>query len=343
MNSALFLSTWFPRAASTHAEQVDGPFFSVMMAALVVLIVFVGLALVFVTQFKRKDQFTLGTVTMRTSLILRSLWVVAALALGLLSLGAGFWGFVDQTEAPFAASTVIVTARQGDWDFAYSTGHVADSLHVAVDRPVKLILGSGDVMHSLSIPAFRLNQGIVPGHVTSAWFAATDTGTFDLQSNIYSGEGFAAMRRAVIVHDAAGFDAWTAASTDIFIGRTLEEVGEFLYNTQGCAVCHTTTGAKLVGPSFKNVYGYQFETEAGPTITADDAYIKESILTPNASVIKGFQPVMTPYAGILDDKKIEAITAWLKTLSDKGGTAEAADQAAADAPAEGTETQQEGN
>jgi cytochrome c oxidase subunit II len=334
MNSPLFLAAWFPQAASTHAEQVDGPFFGMMMAALVALIVFVGLALVFVTQFKRKDQFELGTVTLRTSIILRSLWVIAALAMGLLALGAGFWGFVDQTEAPFASSTVIVTARQGDWDFAYSTGHVADSLHVAVNRPVKLILGSGDVMHSLSIPAFRLNQGIVPGNVTEAWFAATDTGTFDLQSNIYSGEGFTELRAAVVVHDAAGFDAWTAASTDIFIGRTMEEVGEFLYNTQGCAVCHTTTGVTLVGPSFKDVYGNQFETAEGTTITADDAYIKESILTPNVSVIKGFQPVMTPYAGILDDKKIEAITAWLKTLSDKG--TEAAGSAE-------TETQQEGN
>ena len=331
MSSLTFLATWFPQAASTHAENVDGPFFGVMMAALVALIVFVGLALVFVTQFKRKGQFELGSVTLQTSLLLRTLWVVAALGLGLLALGAGFWGFVDQTEAPFAASTVIVTAHQGDWDFAYSNGHVADSLHVAVDRPVKLLLGSGDVLHSLSIPAFRLNQGIVPGRVTEAWFQATEPGTYDLQSNIYSGEGFADLQTAVVVHDKAGYDAWTAAATDIFIGRTMAEVGEFLYTTQGCAVCHTTTGAKLVGPSFKNVYGYEFETAEGTVITVDDAYIKESILTPNASVIAGFQPVMTPYAGILDDKKIEAITAWLMTLSDKGGSPE------------GSETQQEGN
>ena len=341
MNSLAFLSTWFPQAASTGAEHVDGPFFSVMMAALVVLIVFVGLALVFVTQFKHKNQFELGTVTLRTSLILRALWVAAALGLGLLALGAGFWGFVDQTEAPFAASTVVETARQGDWDFAYSNGHVADSLHVAVDRPVRLLLGSGDVLHSLSIPAFRLNQGIVPGRVTEAWFQATEPGVYDLQSNIYSGEGFADLRTAVVVHDAAGYDAWTAAATDIFIGRTMEEVGELLYNTQGCAVCHTTTGAKLVGPSFKNVYGYEFETVDGTVILADDAYIKESILKPNASVIAGFQPVMTPYAGILDDKKIEAVTAWLKTLSDKGGTGDA--EADAEADAEETEPTQEGN
>ena len=256
MISAPFLATWFPQAASTGAEHVDGPFLGVMMAALVALIVFVGLALVFVTQFKRKDQFQMGSVTLRTSLILRSLWVVAALGMGLMALGAGFWEFVGRTEAPFAASTVIVTARQGDWDFAYSTGHVADTLHVAVDRPVKLILGSGDVMHSLSIPAFRLNQGIVPGHVTETWFEATEPGLYDLQSNIYSGEGYADLKTAVVVHTPAEFNAWTAAATDIFIGRTMEEVGEFLYTTQGCAVCHTTTGAQLVGPSFKNVYGH---------------------------------------------------------------------------------------
>ncbi len=343
MTNLGMLATWFPEAASTHAAQLDGPFMQVMMAALVVLVVFVGLAIAFVMQFKREGQFPLGSVTLRTSLILRVLWVVAAIGMGLLAAGAGFGVFVDRTEAPFASGTIIVTAAQGDWDFAYPNGHVADTLHVATGTPVRLLMGSKDVMHSLSIPAFRLDEGVAPGRLAETWVEPTVPGTYDLKSNIYSGEGFAELRRAVVVHEPADYDAWLAAVSDIFAGRTLEEVGELLYNTQGCAVCHTTNGAALVGPSFLNLYGHEFETESGETIVANDAYIKESILTPNVSVIKGFQPVMTPFAGILDDKKIEAITAFLKTLSDRGGAPEGAvDETAVDTPVT-TETQQEGN
>ena len=90
--------------------------------------------------------------------------------------------------------------------------------------------------------------------------------------------------------------------------------------------CHTTDGSKLVGPSFKDVYGHEFDTVDGTRIVADDTYIRQSILDPNASVIAGFQPVMTPYAGIVSDREIEAITAWLKTLSSKGGPVPATEQ-----------------
>lgn len=337
MNSVLFPAAWMPEAASTHAEPIDTPLGLMLLAALGVLVVFVGLAIVFAAQYRREGTYEFGAISLRSSLLLRGLWAAGALCLGLLAAGAGFHVFIDRAEAPFAAETIVVTAHQGDWDFAYGNGHVADTLHVAAGRPVRLLLGSADVMHTLAIPAFRLNRGIVPGRLTETWFEATRPGTYDLQSNLYSGEGFTGLRRAVVVHDAAGYDAWLAAVSDIFVGRTPQEVGELLYNTQGCVTCHTTTGAKLVGPSFKNVYGYEFETADGKTITADDAYIRESILTPNVSVIAGYQPVMTPYAGILGDREIEAITAWLKTQSDRGGTAEA------DAGTPETETSGEGN
>ena len=84
-----------------------------------------------------------------------------------------------------------------------------------------------------------------------------------------------------------------------------------------CMACHTTTGHKLVGPTFKDMYGFEFDTVEGTRITVDDAYIRESILTPNVSVIAGYQPVMTPFAGLVTDQEIEAITAWLKTLFSK--------------------------
>jgi cytochrome c oxidase subunit 2 len=130
------------------------------------------------------------------------------------------------------------------------------------------------------------------------------------------------MTTEMIALETPEFEKWLADVSDIFVGRTLPEVGELLYNRLGCKACHTIDGSKLVGPSFKNMYGYEFDTVEGVRITVDDAYVKESILTPNVSVIAGYQPVMTPYAGLVDDREIEAITAWLKTLSDRGGVSE---------------------
>ena len=327
------LSSWFPRAASTHAESVDTAFFGLYVAAVFVVVLVVGLAVTYIRLFMRKDEAAKGAPAGRTSPLWQGIWVLGAVGLALFAMATGFGGFLDQTVPPVGAYTVDVTAKQGDWDFTYPNGHIADTLHVAKGRPVKLTLHSADVAHALSVPALRLSAGILPDRQTEAWFETTVADTFALQSAVFSGDGYDAMRSALISHEPADFEQWLATVSDIFAGRTMAEVGELLYSRQGCKACHSTDGSRLVGPSFKELYGHSFDTREGVRITANDAYIRESILTPNASVIAGFEPVMTPYAGKISDKEIEAITAWLKTLSSLGG----------DAAADAAVTEQEGN
>ena len=334
-------STWFPEAASTHAQGIDGLYFGIYVAAVFALILFAGLALIYFYMFRRQDEGQKGEAGRRLNPLYLGLWLLGAVGLALFAFIGGIPGFVDQAVAPYDSYRIHVTARQGDWDFAYPNGHLTDTLTVAVGQPVHLTLNSEDVGHSLTIPALRVNQAIVPGRNTDAWFEATKAGTFTLQSNIYSGAGYDSMTTSFIALEAAEFEKWMADVSDIFIGRTLPEVGELLYNRLGCKACHTLDGSNLVGPTFKNMYGYEFDTVEGVRVTVDDAYIKESILTPNVSVIAGFQPVMTPYAGLVDDREIEAITAWLKTLSDKGG--EVAEAEATEAAEPGEEAGQEEN
>ena len=327
------LSSWFPEAASTHAENVDTAFFGLYVAAIFVVVLVVGLAVTYIRLFLRKDEAAKGAPAGRPSWWLQGVWVLGAIGLALFAMATGFGGFLDQTVPPVGAYTVDVTARQGDWDFTYPNGYVADTLHVAKGRPVKLTLHSADVAHALSVPALRLSAGILPDRQTEAWFETTVADTFPLQSAVFSGAGYDAMQSALVSHEPADFEQWLMTVSDIFAGRTLAEVGELLYTRQGCKACHSTDGSRLVGPSFQELYGHSFDTAEGVQITADDAYIRESILTPNASVIAGYEPVMTPYAGKITDKEIEAITAWLKTLSSLGG----------DAADEATATEQEGN
>lgn len=333
------MSAWFPPEASSHASGVDSTFFGIYVAAVFAVILVFGLAFIFVQMFKRKSEDDKGVPGGRPNILLQGVWVLGAMGLALFAFTSGFGGFLDQAVAPYGAYQIDVTARQWDFDFTYPNGHVADTLHVAVGQPVKLILNSEDVTHSLAIPALRINQGILPDRASEAWFTADVADTFGLRSNIYSGAGFEDMQTVMITHSAAEFEAWMQTVSDIFAGRTYEEVGELLYSRLGCKACHTLDGTKLVGPSFKDVYGNTFDTREGVAVLVDDAYIKESILTPNVSVIAGYEPVMTPYDGKVTDQEIEAITAWLKTLS---SFAPADEEAAPEGAAEDA-NQQEGN
>ena len=169
--------------------------------------------------------------------------------------------------------------------------------------------------------------------------------TFGVRSSIFSGDGYADMQTVLITHSPADFEAWMQMVSDIFAGRTYEEVGELLYNRLGCKACHTLDGTKLVGPSFKDVYGNSFETREGPTVTVDAEYVKESILYPNVSVIAGYEPVMTPYEGKVTDKELDAIVAWLRTLSSFTPAEELTEASAEVTGEESAEdsTEQEGN
>jgi len=320
------LSTWFPEAASSHAARVDGSFHGVYFAAVCFLVLFVGLALVQLRMYRRQDRDQQGAVTERPNPIFLAAWVLGVVGLALYAFAAGVPGFIDLTVQPYGAYEIDVTARQWAWEFAYPNGHVAEELHVPADRPVRLNLVTADVAHSLAVPALRINAAIVPDRETRTWFEATTTGNYELQSNAFSGDGFNDMKTALVVHDSADFTAWLNEVSDIFKGRTMAEVGELLYTRHGCTACHSRDGTPLVGPSFKDLYGHEFDTVAGTRIVAEDAYIRESITEPNASVILGFQPVMASYNGVVSDKEIEAITAWLKTISSKGETIPAAEQ-----------------
>jgi cytochrome c551/c552 len=89
------------------------------------------------------------------------------------------------------------------------------------------------------------------------------------------------------------------------------ERGAGLYKSKGCNACHSIDGTKVVGPSFKGLWGKTEETDKGP-VTVDEAYVRESILTPTAKITAGFPPAMPPQA--LSDDDIKSIVLYLQTL-----------------------------
>ncbi len=323
--------TWLPVAAGAGAGEVDKPFLGLYTVGALAVVLVTGLALTWIMLFRRRDEAARGAPAGRPNPALLGAWTLAAAAFAVWGFVAGFGGFMDEEVAPHGSYDVTVTAKQWAWSFTYPNGWTADTLHVPIDKPVRLTMNSEDVIHGLSVPALRLSRAILPGRPATAWFTATRPDTYTLRSDIYSGDGYSDMRTALVAQTPADFDAWLTRVSDIFAGRTTVEVGELLYNRKGCVACHTTDGSKRVGPSFKGVFGHAVETRDGRRLVADAAYVKQSILEPNAVVVAGYEPVMPPFAGQLSDREIGAITDWLKTLSDAGGAAEAAapDSAAA--------------
>ncbi len=309
------VSAWFPAEASPQAYWLDKAFSNILVVAIFAVVLVFGLAVTFVIQFRRREANLEAAATGAANPGLLALWVLAAVGLAYFAFTSYFCGFLDRNVPPYGAEVIDVTAKQWDWTFTYDDGHMADTLHVAMNKPVVLNLSSADVAHSLSIPALRINQGILPGRTTRAWFKADMPDTFVIRSSTYSGEWYADMHTALIVHRPEDFEAWQQSVSDIFAGRSLPEVGELLYNRKGCAACHSIDGSKRVGPSFLDMFGNTFPTHEGVDVVVDVAYVRESILTPNVSVIVGYEPVMTPYEGTITDREIEAITEWFKTLS----------------------------
>jgi len=83
-------------------------------------------------------------------------------------------------------------------------------VHLPVDRPVKLLLRSIDVLHSFYVPEFRAKMDLVPGLVSSVWFTPTRTGQFELLCAELCGVGHALMRGQVVVDEAEAYQAWLA-------------------------------------------------------------------------------------------------------------------------------------
>ncbi len=98
-------------------------------------------------------------------------------------------------------------------------------------------------------------------------------------------------------------------------GEVSVERGKQIASEQVCGTCHSTDGSRLVGPTWKNLYGHEVTLEDGSTVTADEEYLRESIVEPSAKVVQGFPPSMVPYDQ-LSESEINSLIAYIKSLSE---------------------------
>ena len=219
-------------------------------------------------------------------------------------------------DIPSTGRMISVTGEQFQWRFGHpgddgqlgtdDDRYTINELHIPVNENILFTLEAKDVMHSFFIPNVRFKQDAVPGRLLRRWFQATKVGDFQIACAEICGTGHSIMAARLIVHTKEDYDVWLATKPDIPAGRQL-----MLDN--GCLACHSTDGSKVVGPSFKNLFGRTEKISGGADIVVDEAYIIKSIKDPNADIVEGFQSGLMPKV-VVTDEEIDTIIEYIKTL-----------------------------
>ncbi len=310
-------SFWLPPQASAQAGDVDSVFYYIFYISLFFFLLIVGLMVLFIVRYRRRADREPGP-SRSHNLRLELTWTIIPVLIVISIFYLGFRGFLDLATPPRDAYEIQVTGQKWQWLFTYPNGHVDEELHVPVDVPVRLVMTSEDVIHSLYIPAFRIKKDVVPGRYTRVWFDADRPGQYELLCAEYCGTGHSDMHTWVVVHEPGGFERWLAEAGSGEARLSPVALGERLYRTRGCKSCHTVDGSGGIGPTFKDAYGHAAVMEDGTRLTVDENYLRESILDPQARIVAGFEPVMPTFQGRLSDQEITAIISYIKSLSEAG-------------------------
>jgi cytochrome c oxidase subunit 2 len=307
---------FLPPGGSTISGEVDPLFYFIVYASMVIFaIVLFGIIYLGLKYRHRKasGEETTSGVSHNTRLELT--WSIIPTILVLITFFWGFNVYMKMSVVPKDAMEVKVTAQQWFWTFDYPEGiNSVNELVVPVGKPVKLLMSSKDVIHSFYVPGFRIKMDVLPNRYTVTWFEAKSAGSYDLFCAEFCGDKHSEMLGRVRVVSPKEYDAWLAGGTSGGEGMTPAEYGQTLFKTKACFTCHNIDGTTSVGPHVNGIFGSQTIMTDGRQVTVDENYIRESILEPQAGIVAGFQPVMPTFQGILNDKQVDALVAYIKSL-----------------------------
>jgi cytochrome c oxidase subunit 2 len=329
MNELLRRLLFLPEQASEHARQVDALHFFVIIVTMVAAAGVFATAIYFFIRFRRRTDQDV-TPSVHPTAMHEALFVGVPLALFLLWFAIGFPQFIRLTLPPQDAMDVYVQGKKWMWKFAYPGGPSSiDSLRVPANRPVRLLITSRDVIHSLYVPALRIKMDALPGRYTQIWFNADRVGTYEIFCTEFCGTGHSAMLGELVVMPEAEYDAWIAdqrrfdlasaqdsspSGARIVPGANIVDEGRRVAAEQGCLKCHSVDGTRHIGPTWVDLYDRQQKMKSGKTVRADEGYLTKSMMDPAAELVDGYQNVMPTYQGKMSPPEVAAIVEYIKTL-----------------------------
>jgi len=320
-----------PVQASEIASRWDAFYIFLVVLSLIFFVIVFGAMIIFAVKYNKdrraKAEYIEGNH------LLEFFWTAIPTVIVMVIFVWGYVVYRDMVQAPSDAYEIRVIAKQWLWQFQYETGRSEiNKIYVPLNKPVKLVMTSEDVIHSFFVPNFRIKKDVVPGMYSQVWFKATVLGEHHLFCAEYCGTSHSGMIGTVIVLNdqdwknflkgreipAAGSTGamGTAAAGEVAAPTmTMAERGRELSKTKGCVACHNDTGAAGgVAPTYKGLYGSTVEMTDGSKVVADDNYIRESIENPQAKIVKGYNPVMPMFKGLLKEDEINALIAYIKSV-----------------------------
>jgi cytochrome c oxidase subunit 2 len=301
----------YPEQASNFAPQVDSLMtFLILSSAFFTILITAAIIFCFL-KYHRKGKNEIGA-PIHGDMRLELTWIIVPFILAMGMFGWGAAVYVDYRHAPQDTLDIYMVGKQWMWKGQQPNGRrEINELHVPVGRDIKLILASEDVIHDFFVPAFRVKMDVVPGHYNTMWFRPTRTGRYHFFCSQYCGTNHAVMGGWVTVMEPSEYAAWLSGSTGEDVNPVV--AGEKLFAEKACNTCHLSNGTGRA-PSLNGVYGGSVHLADGSNVTADDAYIRESILVPSAKIVAGYQPLMPAFQGQLTEEQIMSLTAYIKSL-----------------------------
>src|SRR6202789_3727392 len=299
----------WPEQASTMARHVDALYiFLLLVTGAMALLVF-GCIIFFAARYRHRPGIHAEQI--EGSNPLEITWSAIPFLVFMVIFGWGAVVFFQERTPPTDATEVYVVAKQWMWKREHAEGQrEINELHVPVGRDVKLIMTSQDVIHSFFVPVFRMKQDVLPGRYTVAWFRATKPGTYHLFCAEYCGTQHSGMIGSIVVMEPAQYEAWMSGGP----AGPLSVTGEKIFAELGCSTCHRSD-TQGRGPNLQGVFGNPVALADGRTQIADENYIREGILDPGAKRVKEFQPIMPTFQGLVSEEQVNALVAYIKSIS----------------------------
>jgi len=308
-----------PVEASAQAADIDW-MWNLEVVAMSFLFALIVVPLVYsLVVFRRRMGDTTDAEHMEGNTQLEIAWTIVPLFVVMAYAYLGAVNLAETRRVDPNATIVKVKGIQWSWSFEYPAVNgisvISDELHLVKGKQVLLRMTSQDVIHSFWVPEFRVKQDLVPGRITELRITPVRDGNYKVRCAELCGTSHAYMEKPVVVSSQADFDAWMSEQLKIAeeAAATPEGHGQLLVTANGCAACHSVNGAPGIGPTWYGLAGSQVELTDGSVVTADDAYLTESIKAPQAKIVKGFENQLMPNFGLADND-IADIVAYIKTL-----------------------------
>ena len=301
---------FWPDVAAENAIPVNALYAAELGLEGLIMVTIVGMMLTFCFRYRR------GNAVSRTGLVEKTwhveiVWTAVTLVAFLMLFVWGAALYVWLYQAPPGDEEVYVVGKQWMWKAEHPGGQrEIDALHVPVDKTIRVVMASEDVIHSFFVPAFRVKRDVVPGTLQTIWFKANKTGTFRLECTQYCGLQHATMLGEIVVMTGVDYARWL---TEQGVDKSLAEQGKEVFLAHGCSGCHDRNST-VHAPALAGLYGTVVHLQDGSVRMADEAYIRDCIVNPRSFTVAGYPPVMPDYAGQLGEDDLLKLVAYIKAL-----------------------------